>query len=94
MKKALVILMAAVFVSLVSVNCEAAQKNYELVEATYTVKAGDTLHGIAETYMAKNNYGPREIREFTSGIKELNDWLLHRDIQAGDVLRINYWIKK
>ena len=44
--------------------------------------------------MAKNDYGPREIREFTSGIKELNDWLLQRDIKAGDELHINYWVKK
>ena len=94
MKRALVILMAVVFAGFTSMDCEAAAKNYELVETVYKVEQGDTLNGIAETYMAKNDYGPREIREFTSGIKELNDWLLQRDIKAGDELHINYWVKK
>ncbi|MBQ1868166.1 MULTISPECIES: LysM peptidoglycan-binding domain-containing protein [Selenomonas] len=94
MKKALVMLMAVVFVGFTGMDCEAAAKNYELVETVYTVAQGDTLDSVAKEYMAKNNYGPREIREFTAGIKELNDWLLNRDIKAGDELRINYWIKK
>ena len=94
MEKALVILVAAVFVGFAGMDCEAAEKNYELIEATYTVQEGDTLNDIAQEYMAKNNYGPREIREFTAGIKELNDWLLNREAKAGDELHINYWIKK
>ena len=94
MKKALVILLAAVFVSFAGMDCEAAEKNYELVETTYTVQTGDTLNHIAQVYMAKNNYGPREIREFTAGIKELNDWLLKREVKTGDELHINYWVKK
>ena len=44
--------------------------------------------------MEKNTYGPRELREFIEGIRELNEWLLQRDIAAGDTLRINYWEKK
>ena len=48
MKKALVILLAAVFVSFAGMDCEAAEKNYELVETTYTVQKGDTLNHIAD----------------------------------------------
>lgn len=67
-----------------------------LITETCTVAAGDTLDGIAARYMAKNNYGPRDVREFRQGIIELNyDLLGSRDNQAliypGDRLRINYW---
>jgi hypothetical protein len=41
----------------------------------------------------KNTYGIRDIYEFKEGIRELNDWLLTRDVKKGDVLRINYWEK-
>ena len=37
MKRALVILMAVVFAGFTSMDCEAAAKNYELVETVYTV---------------------------------------------------------
>ena len=65
---------------------------YKLVEAEYTVQAGDSLDTIAEAYMKKNTYGPRELREFKSGIVQLNEWLIGRDLQAGDIIRVNYWI--
>ena len=29
--------------------------------------------------------------EAQEGIRELNDWLLTRDVKKSDVLRINYW---
>ena len=60
----------------------------------YTVQAGDSLESIAQAYMAKNTYGPRELKEFKSGIVQLNDWLLTRDLQAGDKVKVNYWVSQ
>ena len=94
MKKAFVVVMAVLFISLGGMNAEAAEKNWNLVEVTVTVKSGDTLESIAREYMKKNTYGSREIHEFIDGIRELNEWLLKRDIRTGDTLRINYWEKR
>ena len=44
--------------------------------------------------MEKNTYGPRELKEFKSGIVQLNDWLLTRDLQAGDKVKVNYWVSQ
>lgn len=93
MKKALITMMAVLFLGLMGTNAEAAGQNWNLVEDSYMVQQGDTLEGIAEKYMKKNTYGPRELREFVAGIKELNDWLLTREAKPGDTLRINYWEK-
>lgn len=67
-----------------------------LIEDTYTVKPGDTFWDISETFLEKNTGGRRYILEFQEGIKELNPWLqdTHCQIQPGDKLRINYFIKK
>ena len=65
-----------------------------LVEASYTVQAADTLQSIAAEYMQKNTYGKREIREFIEGIRQLNEQLVNGSIHTGEVIRINYWIKK
>ena len=65
---------------------------YKLVEAEYTVQTGVSLDTTAEAYMEKKTYGPRELREFKSGIVQLNEWLIGRDVQAGDIIKINYWI--
>jgi hypothetical protein len=92
MKKVFTVMI--MLVALLSTTCYAAEKNYELIETTYTVQEDDTLRSIASSYIEKNTYGAREIREFTAGIKELNPWLLNRSLTAGDKLRINYWIKK
>ena len=62
------------------------------VEDHYTVQSGDTLSKIANEFIKKNTYAPREIREFTEGIKELNPELLKRDVIPGEVININYWI--
>ena len=62
------------------------------VEDHYTVQSGDTLSRIANEFIKKNTYAPREIREFTEGIKELNPELLKRDVIPGEVIDINYWI--
>ena len=86
--KKVIFLLAAVM--MISSTCLA--NPYRLVEAEYSVQAGDSLDSIAQAYMAKNTYGPREIREFKSGIVQLNTWLLDRDVQAGDTVRVNYWI--
>ena len=88
MRKTLILLIALMIT--LSSTCLASP--YKLVEAEYTVQAGDSLDTIAEAYMKKNTYGPRELREFKSGIFQLNDWLIGRDVQAGDVVRINYWV--
>lgn len=67
----------------------------ELVEATYTVKEGDTLRDISEKYLQLNTGGRRYILEFEQGIRELNPELWDNvTIYPGQVIRINYWVKK
>ena len=70
-------------------------KNAVLVEEVYTVKPGDTIWGIAEEYLRKNNGTRRYILEYKSGIEELNPWLLERKgmIYPGDKLTLTYWVK-
>ena len=70
-------------------------KNAVLVEETYVVKAGDTLWGIAEEYIAKNTGTRRYILEYKSGMEELNPWLLDRDgmLYPGDEIKVTYWVK-
>lgn len=68
----------------------------ELVEDTYMVVQGDTLWSISAKYIEKNTHGPRDIREFISGIVELNYDRVFKGrkpsmIYPGDELRINYW---
>lgn len=66
-----------------------------LVEEVYTVKAGDTLWGIADEFCAKNTGTRRYILEYKSGMEELNPWLLDRGgmIYPGDKLTLTYWVK-
>lgn len=66
-----------------------------LVEEVYTVRPGDTLWGIAETYLKKNTGTRRYILEYKSGMEELNPWLLERKgmIYPGDKLTLTYWVK-
>lgn len=91
MMKKVFFLMAAMMI-MISATCLASP--YQLVEAEYTVQVGDSLESIAQAYMAKNTYGPRELKEFKSGIVQLNTWLLDRDLQAGDTVRVNYWVRE
>lgn len=72
----------------------ATEPDWKLIEAEYTVQQSDTLDSIALDFIEKNTYGKRELNEFKSGIIELNPWLLERELKCGDVLHINYWIKK
>ena len=90
MKKVFLLLTAMMI--MISSTCLA--NPYQLVEVEYTVQAGDSLDSIAQAYMAKNTYGPRELKEFKSGIVQLNTWLLDRDVQAGDTVRVNYWVRE
>ena len=66
-----------------------------LIEESYTVKSGDTLWDIAETYVRKNTGTRRYILEYKSGIEENNPWLLERHgmIYPGDKLTLTYWVK-
>lgn len=65
-----------------------------LVEDTYTVRPGDTLWHIGETYLARNTGGRRYILEFISGIREINPELQRTsEIYPGQVIRVNYWVK-
>lgn len=78
--------------------CIGAVDQQELVEDSYIVKPGDTLWSISEEFLKKNTGGRRYILEFKSGIRELNPWLADRasecELYPGDVVRINYWVKK
>jgi len=71
-------------------------RNAVLVEETYTVRPGDTIWGIAETYCAKNTGTRRYILEYKSGIEEMNPWLVDRkgEIYPGDEIKVTYWVKE
>ena len=71
-------------------------QNAVLVEEVYTVKAGDTLWDIAETYLQKNTGTRRYILEYKSDMEALNPWLLDRKglIHPGDEIRVTYWVKE
>ena len=70
-------------------------KNAILVEEIYTVHPGDTIWGIAETYLQKNTGTRRYILEYKEGIYENNPWLVDRGglIRPGDKLTLTYWVK-
>lgn len=66
-----------------------------LIKEVYTVKPGDTLWDIAETYCSKNTGTRRYILEYKEGIYENNPWLVDRKglICPGDQLVLTYWVK-
>nr|DAR67616.1 MAG TPA: LysM [Caudoviricetes sp.] len=70
-------------------------KNAVVIEEVYTVKQGDTLWDIAETYCSKNTGTRRYILEYKEGIYENNPWLVDRKglICPGDQLVLTYWVK-
>ena len=71
-------------------------KNAVLVEEVYVVRPGDTLWGIAETYVEKNTGSRRSIPEYKEGMYENNPWLAARKglICPGDQLTLTYWVKE
>lgn len=80
-------------------SCACAPDSAVKVTETYIVQAGDTLDAISYRYMTKNDYGPRDVREFREGIIE-NNWdkvfagrTPHGLLMPGDKLVINYWVK-
>ena len=70
-------------------------RNAVLVEEVYTVRPGDTIWGIAETYCAKNTGTKRYILEYKEGVEENNPWLMERngEIYPGDKIKVTYWVK-
>lgn len=95
MRKVVTALMVAFFVCVggVSEAAEIDHRTWTVVHVSYEVQKGDTLDSIAEKYVQKNTYGARDVNEFREGIKELNGWLLTRNLKQGDIIRINYWEK-
>ena len=94
MQKIIVTLVAIIVFLGAGTTAEAAKPtNWRYTEITYEVHENETLEDIAKVYIAKNTYAERELKEFMSGIVEMNDWLLERDVHAGDKLRIAYWEK-
>ena len=71
-------------------------RNAVLVEEVYTVRPGNTLWGIAETYCAKNTGTRRYILAYKDDIYELNPWLVDRKgmICPGDKIKVTYWVKE
>ena len=63
------------------------------VQESYKVGKDETLDTITDEYIKKNTYGKREHKEFKQGIIELNQWLLVKRLEEGDVLDIRYWRK-
>ena len=92
------VLIGGAFVALAALFSGAAEQATDavLVEEIYTVKAGDTLWDIAETYLQKNTGTHRYILEYKSGIEELNPWLVERRgmIYPGDEIKVTYWVKE
>lgn len=83
----------ALAVTLLTGFCDGDQK---LVQAIYTVKEGDTLRDISETFLPLNTGGRRYILEFEEGIVELNPelWEDRGTIYPGQKIKINYWVKE
>lgn len=71
-------------------------QNAVLVEEIYTVRPGDTIWGITETYLQKNTGTRRYILEYKSDMEALNPWLVERKglIHPGDEIRVTYWVKE
>lgn len=96
MLTAVIFLLALYLLMVPDINCKAVPADATLVTETYTVQPGDNLWTIADRYMQKNTYAPREIREFYHGIIEANYDTVFRGrmpgmIYPGDKLQINYW---
>lgn len=66
--------------------------DYKYVVEDYIVQQGETVEDIAGKFILKNTYGPREIREFASGIRELNDIPNDENVIHRQTIKISYWV--
>ena len=91
------VLIGGAFVALAALFSGAAEQGTDavLVEEIYTVRPGDTIWGIAETYLQKNTGTRRYILEYKSDMEALNPWLVERRgmLYPGDKLTLTYWKK-
>lgn len=81
-----------VFLIVLSFSTIVHAADYKYVVEDYIVQQGETVEDIAGKFILKNTYGPREIREFISGIRELNDIPNNEDVIQGQAIKISYWI--
>ena len=85
------IIMAVMLTVTIAGFGEAAPK-WVLIHDVHNVVEGESIDSIAQVYMEKNTYGPREFVEFREGIIELNDLRGRTEVHPGQKLKINYWV--
>ena len=84
-------ILLGVFV-IMCLSCTSFAEPWKLIEDEHMIQEGETLDSIAADYIKLNTYGQRELREFKSGIIELNYSVLKDGLVPGTIIQINYWI--